>query len=172
MRLAATARASRVLPVPGGPTSSAPLGSFAPISAYFSGLCRKSTISLSASLASSLSGYVGEGLARFGLGRISSRRTCRSSWWACRSCRRSSSLSSSCREDAAAVYERHGQYPGEQESSVAASSAWVSRWRLYLGLGLDQAVYELVVGEDAVLYISSRPSSSLARKTICSFSSS
>ena len=49
----ATARASRVLPVPGGPTSSAPLGSLAPISAYLPGLCRKSTISLSASLASS-----------------------------------------------------------------------------------------------------------------------
>ena len=49
----ATARASRVLPVPGGPTSSAPLGSLAPISAYFCGLCRKSTISLRASLASS-----------------------------------------------------------------------------------------------------------------------
>ena len=34
----ATALASSVLPVPGGPTSSAPLGSFAPIFAYFPGL--------------------------------------------------------------------------------------------------------------------------------------
>ena len=49
----ATAFASSVLPVPGGPTKSAPLGSVAPISAYFDGLCRKSTISPRASLASS-----------------------------------------------------------------------------------------------------------------------
>ena len=49
----ATALASSVVPVPGGPTSSAPLGIFAPICLYLSGLCRKSTISCSASLASS-----------------------------------------------------------------------------------------------------------------------
>ena len=34
----ATALASNVLPVPGGPTSNAPLGSFAPIEAYLPGL--------------------------------------------------------------------------------------------------------------------------------------
>ena len=34
----ATALASRVLPVPGGPTRSAPLGSLAPILAYYPGL--------------------------------------------------------------------------------------------------------------------------------------
>ena len=49
----ATALASRVLPVPGGPTSSAPLGSFAPMELYFCGLWRKSTISVRISLASS-----------------------------------------------------------------------------------------------------------------------
>ena len=49
----ATARASSVLPVPGGPTSSTPLGIFAPISSYFLGLFRKSTISCRLSLASS-----------------------------------------------------------------------------------------------------------------------
>ena len=49
----ATALASRVLPVPGGPTSSAPLGSLAPISVYFWGLWRKSMISTRDSLASS-----------------------------------------------------------------------------------------------------------------------
>ena len=49
----ATAFASKVLPVPGGPTSSAPLGSLAPMEAYLFGLCRKSTISVRASLASS-----------------------------------------------------------------------------------------------------------------------
>ena len=49
----ATAFASSVLPVPGGPTSSAPLGITAPTLRYLSGLCRKSTISASASLASS-----------------------------------------------------------------------------------------------------------------------
>ena len=49
----ATALASKVLPVPGGPTSSAPLGSFAPIEAYFIGLCRKSTTSCRDSFASS-----------------------------------------------------------------------------------------------------------------------
>ena len=49
----ATALASRVLPVPGGPTSSAPFGSFAPISVYLPGLCRKSMISASDSFASS-----------------------------------------------------------------------------------------------------------------------
>ena len=49
----ATACAKRVLPVPGGPTSKAPFGKAAPISAYLEGLCRKSTISESASFASS-----------------------------------------------------------------------------------------------------------------------
>ena len=49
----ATAFARRVLPVPGGPTSSAPLGSLAPISVYFWGLWRKSMISVRDSLASS-----------------------------------------------------------------------------------------------------------------------
>ena len=49
----ATALASMVLPVPGGPTSKAPLGILAPISLYFFGSCRKSTISASSSLASS-----------------------------------------------------------------------------------------------------------------------
>jgi hypothetical protein len=42
----ATARASRVLPVPGGPTSSTPLGIFAPISLKRAGVLRKSTTSL------------------------------------------------------------------------------------------------------------------------------
>ena len=36
----ATALANRVLPVPGEPTSSAPLGSFAPMAVYLPGLCR------------------------------------------------------------------------------------------------------------------------------------
>ena len=49
----ATALASRVLPVPGGPTSRAPLGSLAPISVYFWGLWRMSMISWRDSLASS-----------------------------------------------------------------------------------------------------------------------
>ena len=49
----ATALARRVLPVPGGPTNRAPLGSFAPISVYFFGLCKKSTSSDKASFASS-----------------------------------------------------------------------------------------------------------------------
>ena len=42
----ATARAMRVLPVPGGPTSSTPLGMRAPISRNRSGVFRKSTTSL------------------------------------------------------------------------------------------------------------------------------
>ena len=49
----ATAFARSVLPVPGGPTRSAPFGSFAPISRYFFGLCRKSTTSCRDSFASS-----------------------------------------------------------------------------------------------------------------------
>ena len=49
----ATALASSVLPVPGGPTSRAPLGILAPRSVYFFGFFRKSTISWSSSLASS-----------------------------------------------------------------------------------------------------------------------
>ena len=49
----ATALARRVLPVPGGPTSRAPFGMEAPISLYFAGLWRKSTISVRSSLASS-----------------------------------------------------------------------------------------------------------------------
>ena len=49
----ATALASSVLPVPGGPTSRAPLGQRAPMAAYFSGCSRKETISSRESLASS-----------------------------------------------------------------------------------------------------------------------
>ena len=49
----ATARASSVLPVPGGPTSSTPLGMRPPRRWYFLGLFRKSTISISSALASS-----------------------------------------------------------------------------------------------------------------------
>ena len=49
----ATALASSVLPVPGGPTRSAPFGSFAPIPVYLPGLCRKSTTSCRDSFASS-----------------------------------------------------------------------------------------------------------------------
>ena len=48
----ATAFAIRVLPVPGGPTSKAPFGILAPSAVYFLGFLRKSTISLTSSLAS------------------------------------------------------------------------------------------------------------------------
>ncbi len=47
----ATALASKVLPVPGGPTSSAPLGILPPRAVYFCGFLRKSTISITSSLA-------------------------------------------------------------------------------------------------------------------------
>ena len=49
----ATAFANNVLPVPGGPTSKAPLGILAPSSVYFPGFFKKSTISCSSSLAPS-----------------------------------------------------------------------------------------------------------------------
>ena len=49
----ATARASRVLPVPGGPMSSAPFGMRPPRRWYFFGFRRKSTISTSSAFASS-----------------------------------------------------------------------------------------------------------------------
>ena len=49
----ATALASSVFPVPGGPTKSAPFGSFAPIWVYLPGLCKKSTTSCKDSFASS-----------------------------------------------------------------------------------------------------------------------
>ena len=49
----ATAFASNVLPVPGGPTSIAPLGILPPNFVYFAGALRKSTISAISSLASS-----------------------------------------------------------------------------------------------------------------------
>ncbi len=49
----ATARANSVLPVPGGPKSSTPLGIFAPIAWNFAGFCRKSLTSCSSSIASS-----------------------------------------------------------------------------------------------------------------------
>ena len=48
----ATAFASKVLPVPGGPTKSTPFGIFAPKFIYLSGCFRKSTISLTSSFAS------------------------------------------------------------------------------------------------------------------------
>mmetsp|Transcript_6524 Transcript_6524/g.18032 ORF Transcript_6524/g.18032 Transcript_6524/m.18032 type:complete len:244 (-) Transcript_6524:1189-1920(-) len=47
----ATALAMRVLPVPGGPTRSAPLGILAPSLVYFSGFFKKSTSSWSSNLA-------------------------------------------------------------------------------------------------------------------------
>ncbi|MNL37782.1 hypothetical protein D3C87_1599470 [compost metagenome] len=50
----AIALANRVLPVPGEPTSSTPLGIRAPRAWNFSGLLRKSTISWSSALASSM----------------------------------------------------------------------------------------------------------------------
>ena len=50
----ATARASSVLPVPGGPDSSTPCGIRAPSRTYFSGMRRKSTTSDSSALASSI----------------------------------------------------------------------------------------------------------------------
>ena len=49
----ATARASNVLPVPGGPNSRTPLGIFAPMAWNRSGSSRKSRISFSSSTASS-----------------------------------------------------------------------------------------------------------------------
>ena len=49
----ATARASRVLPVPGGPTSSTPRGMRAPSELNFSGYFRNSTTSVSSCFASS-----------------------------------------------------------------------------------------------------------------------
>mmetsp|Transcript_6932 Transcript_6932/g.28427 ORF Transcript_6932/g.28427 Transcript_6932/m.28427 type:complete len:302 (-) Transcript_6932:285-1190(-) len=49
----ATALASSVLPVPGGPTRRHPLGIFAPSAVYLSGFFRKSTTSWSSSLAPS-----------------------------------------------------------------------------------------------------------------------
>ena len=49
----ATARASKVFPVPGGPTSSTPLGMRPPSRWYFRGFFRKSTISTSSAFASS-----------------------------------------------------------------------------------------------------------------------
>ena len=48
----ATALANRVLPVPGGPTKSAPLGILAPNSRYLSALRKKSTISIISTFAS------------------------------------------------------------------------------------------------------------------------
>lgn len=49
----ATARASMVLPVPGGPTSNTPFGILAPICLYFSGSLINLTTSSSSFLASS-----------------------------------------------------------------------------------------------------------------------
>merc|ERR1719313_714567 len=46
----ATARASSVLPVPGGPSISTPRGTLAPTAEYFAGFFRKSTTSVSSSL--------------------------------------------------------------------------------------------------------------------------
>ncbi len=48
----ATAFASKVLPVPGGPTRRTPLGIFPPSAVYFLGFFRKSTTSITSTLAS------------------------------------------------------------------------------------------------------------------------
>ena len=74
----AMARASRVLPVPGEPTSSAPLGILPPSRANLPGSFRYSTISSSSSRASSMPGDVGEGHAAFLLGQHLGARSCRS----------------------------------------------------------------------------------------------
>ncbi len=50
----AMARASKVLPVPGSPESNTPLGILAPTAANMAGFFKKSTISLSSSIASSM----------------------------------------------------------------------------------------------------------------------
>ncbi len=50
----ATARASKVLPVPGAPTRSTPFGAVPPSRMYLSGAFRKSTISTSSFSASSI----------------------------------------------------------------------------------------------------------------------
>ncbi len=50
----ATARASSVLPVPGGPDSSTPCGIWAPSLRYLSGSRRKSTISVTSASTSSM----------------------------------------------------------------------------------------------------------------------
>ncbi len=47
------ALANNVLPVPGGPTNNTPFGILAPISTYFSGVLRESTISSSSAFSSS-----------------------------------------------------------------------------------------------------------------------
>ena len=65
----AMARASSVLPVPGEPTSSAPLGILPPRRANLPGSFRYSTISSSSSRASSMPGDVGEGHAALLLGQ-------------------------------------------------------------------------------------------------------
>ena len=49
----ATALASIVFPVPGGPINNAPLGILAPSKVYYSGFFKKSTISANSYLASS-----------------------------------------------------------------------------------------------------------------------
>ena len=49
----ATAFANKVLPVPGGPTSNTPFGIFPPKAVYFLGRFKKSTTSMTSSLASS-----------------------------------------------------------------------------------------------------------------------
>ena len=54
----ATALASRVLPVPGGPTSSAPLGSLAPISVYFCGIVEEVDDLLQGFLGLVLAGHI------------------------------------------------------------------------------------------------------------------
>jgi len=50
----AIAFASKVLPVPGGPTSNIPFGILAPTIVYFSGSFRKETISSNSAFASSI----------------------------------------------------------------------------------------------------------------------
>ena len=62
----ATAFASNVFPVPGGPINKAPLGILAPTSVYLAGFFRKSTISANSSLASSTPATVPKSTPVFG----------------------------------------------------------------------------------------------------------
>ena len=76
----AMARASRVLPVPGGPTSSTPLGILPPRRWNFCGSFRNSTISSSSCLASSMPATSSKVMRPSFLGQQPGAGSCRSPW--------------------------------------------------------------------------------------------
>ena len=135
----AMARASSVLPVPGGPTSKQPLGILPPSRWNFWGSFRKSTISSSSALASSMPATSSK-VTRpcFSVSRRA--RDCRSPWRGrCRS-------ASGAEEDVDTDQNQHGQPAHKDRAEIDALFRWPGVDAIDV---LDQHRHQLLVDRRA-----------------------